>query len=110
VECRRRCRRKRSITPVRRRRGLTRTSAPIRRCACCCQSAAQPWAIAAGYLGLFRAAADFCAFRADRVDHRHQRHQKRNGRGMGRAIFGLIMGAIFTVILLIMVGTMVFGR
>jgi hypothetical protein len=29
---------------------------------------------------------------------------------MGRAIFGLIMGAIFTVILLIMVGTMVFGR
>jgi hypothetical protein len=66
------------------------------------------WAIAAGYLGLFSVLFVFAPFaliagifavrdiRSDSTKH-----------GMGRAIFGIVMGALFTIGLIVMIVTVV---
>jgi hypothetical protein len=62
------------------------------------------WAIAAGYLGLFSLLcvpapfALFCGIMAIRDIRRNPKKH-----GMGRAIFGIVMGAIFSVFLIIAV-------
>lgn len=61
------------------------------------------WAIAAGYLGLFSVLLVFAPFALLTgvlavVDIR--RHPKRHG--MGRAVFGIVMGLLFTPVLLLL--------
>lgn len=62
------------------------------------------WAIAAGYLGLrsplliFAPFALVCGIVAI-IDMRRNPHR----HGMGRAIFGIVMGALFSILLLVMV-------
>lgn len=61
------------------------------------------WAIAAGYLGLFSVLclpgplALFCGIMAVREINRNPKKH-----GMGRAIFGIVMGAFATVLLLLL--------
>jgi hypothetical protein len=58
-----------------------------------------PWAIIAGYLGLLSPLMIFAPF-ALIVSIIAIRHIKqRNTHGMGRAVFGLIMGSLFTIVL-----------
>ena len=77
-------------------------SGRTRACVCCSRSGRSGWAIAAGYLGLL----SFVILPGvpNRLDHFHycragtsKRNPKRHG--MGRAIFGLVMGIGGTVIL-----------
>ena len=62
------------------------------------------WAIAAGYAGLFAVLflpAPIALILGIIAIYDIKTHPKRHG--MGRAIFGVVMGAIFTVLLLIFV-------
>lgn len=72
------------------------------------------WAIAAGYLGLFAlivlpAPLALIAGIVAVVDIRRSRRGGAPKYGMGRAIFGLVMGAIGTAILVFIVLASVFG-
>jgi hypothetical protein len=69
------------------------------------------WAIAAGYLGLFSfvilpAPLALIISIIAMVDMK--KHPEKHG--MGRAIFGLIMGILGTILLLIVLGARMFGR
>lgn len=69
------------------------------------------WAIAAGYLGLFSilgCAGPFALVVSIIAIIDIKRHPDR--RGMGRAIFGLIMGIIGTLLVLLFIVGMVFDR
>jgi len=60
------------------------------------------WAIAAGYLGLFAVLvlpAPFALAAGIRavIDIKHDPHK----HGMGRAVFGIVMGAVFSVVLVV---------
>ena len=61
------------------------------------------WAIVAGYLGLFSVVCVFAPF-AVIAGVLAIRDIRRNSElhGMGRAIFGLVMGIVFSIVLLIM--------
>ena len=66
------------------------------------------WAIAAGYLGLFGliilpAPLALIVSLIAIADIRKHRHDLSPRRGMGRAVFGLIVGVLGTVILLLIV-------
>ena len=63
------------------------------------------WAIAAGYLGLLSPLMIFAPFSLIVSIIAIRDIKRRDTRGMGRALLGLIMGAIFTVILLIGIGS-----
>jgi hypothetical protein len=69
------------------------------------------WAIAAGYLGLFSFVvlpaplAVICSIIAIRDIRRHP-----NRHGMGRAIFGLVTGILFSIVLGIMLFTIAWKR
>jgi hypothetical protein len=69
------------------------------------------WAIAAGYAGLFAVLfipAPFALILGIIAIYDIKRHPKRHG--MGRAIFGLVMGAIFTIgLILAIVGCVAAG-
>jgi hypothetical protein len=69
------------------------------------------WAIAAGYAGLF-ALVIFPAPLALILGIVAVRHLKRNPtlHGMGRAVFGLVMGALGTAVLLLFALASIFGR
>lgn len=72
------------------------------------------WAIAAGYLGLFSVLVVPAPFTLSAsiiaiIDIRKSRVTGSPKYGMGRAIFGLVMGAIFTVALVILIVTMMKG-
>ena len=67
------------------------------------------YAIAAGYLGLFALIPVFAPFALvfgiiAVIDIK--RHKEKHG--MGRAIFGIVMGVIFTILLLLLVYALVF--
>ena len=66
------------------------------------------WAIAAGYLGLLSVLVIFAPLALvfgiiAVVDIRRNPHR----HGLGRAVFGIIMGAIFTLLLLVSVVSMI---
>jgi hypothetical protein len=67
------------------------------------------WAIAAGYLGLFSVLVIFAPISLIVSIIAIRDIRKHDKRGMGRAIFGLIMGALFTVIPLAAIGMSVLG-
>ena len=60
-----------------------------------------PWAIVAGYLGLLSPLMIFAPFALIVSIMAIRDIKRRQTHGMGRAIFGLIMGAIFSIILCI---------
>jgi hypothetical protein len=63
------------------------------------------WAIAAGYLGLLSPLVIFAPFALVVSIIAIRDIKRRDTRGMGRAILGLIMGALFTVVLLLMIAS-----
>jgi hypothetical protein len=72
------------------------------------------WAIAAGYLGLFSLLAVPAPFALAAgvmaiIDIRKSRANGSPKYGMGRAIFGLVMGAVFTVLLIVGIVAINFG-
>jgi hypothetical protein len=60
-----------------------------------------PWAIVAGYLGLLSPLMIFAPFALIVSIMAIRDIKRRQTHGMGRAIFGLIMGALFTIVLCI---------
>ncbi len=68
------------------------------------------WAIAAGYLGLFSMVfipAPFAVI-VSVVAIREIRKQPSLG-GMGRAIFGLVMGSLFSLLFVLMIAALILG-
>ena len=57
-----------------------------------------PWAIIAGYLGLLSPLMIFAPFALIVSIIAISHIRRRNTHGMGRAVFGLIMGGLFTII------------
>ena len=57
-----------------------------------------PWAIIAGYLGLLSPLLIFAPFALIVSIMAMRDIKQRNTHGMGRAIFGLIMGGLFTIV------------
>jgi hypothetical protein len=69
-----------------------------------------PWAIAAGYAGLFAVLvlpAPIALLLSIVAILDMRKHPERHG--MGRAIFGLIMGGLFTVLLLVFIVALIAG-
>lgn len=69
------------------------------------------WAIAAGYLGLLSfivLPAPIAVIISIVAIMDLKRHPTRSG--WGRAIFGLVAGSLFTILLLVMIVAQVFGR
>jgi len=68
------------------------------------------WAIAAGYLGLFSMVfiPAPIAVIVSLIAIREIRKQPSVG-GMGRAIFGLVMGCLFSLLFVFMIAAMIFG-
>jgi hypothetical protein len=69
------------------------------------------WAIAAGYAGLFAVLAvpaPIALILGIIAIYDIKRHPKRHG--MGRAIFGLVMGILFTIVLIVAIVGIVAGR
>jgi len=62
-----------------------------------------PWAIVAGYLGLLSPLMIFAPFALIVSIIAIRDIKRRDTHGMGRAVFGLIMGAIFSIILCIFI-------
>ena len=60
-----------------------------------------PWAIVAGYLGLLSPLMIFAPFALIVSIMAIRDIKRRQTHGMGRSIFGLIMGALFTIVLCI---------
>ena len=72
------------------------------------------WAIAASYLGLFSVLLIFAPFSLiisiiAIVDINKSKKTENRKYGMGRAVFGLIMGTVFSVILALMLLTAFIG-
>jgi hypothetical protein len=62
-----------------------------------------PWAIVAGYLGLLSPLVIFAPFALIVSIIAIRDIKRRDTHGMGRAVFGLIMGAIFSIALVIFI-------
>ena len=58
-----------------------------------------PWAIVAGYLGLLSPLLIFAPFALIVSIMAMRDIKRRNTHGMGRAVFGLIMGGLFSIVL-----------
>ena len=72
------------------------------------------WAIAASYLGLLSVLLIFAPFSLiisiiAIVDINKSKKTENRKYGMGRAVFGLIMGTVFTLALILMLASIAFG-
>ena len=66
-----------------------------------------PWAIVAGYLGLLSPLMIFAPFALIVSIFAIRDIKRRDTHGMGRAVFGLIMGALFTILLVVWIAAMI---